>query len=132
MASRVLFESDFLTLTFDYNHDWLYADWQGEQTLETVRAGSAQILEQLRRERCQKLLNDNRAVRGMWMDASEWIARELPPVLESAGLRYVAWVYSADVFSRLSAQHALEKTETPFLVLAFDDMDAARAWLSQM
>lgn len=132
MASRILFESSFLTLSFDYTHNWLYADWQGPQTLETVQVGSAQLVEQLRRERCEKLLNDNRAVHGMWMDGSEWIARDLPPALEAAGLRYVAWVYSPEVFSRLSAQRAMEQSGRRFLTLAFEDLSAARAWLESM
>ena len=132
MASRILFESSFLTLSFDYTHNWLYADWRGEQTLETVQTGSTQMVEQLRLERCEKLLNDNRSVHGMWVDGSEWIARELPPRLEAAGLRYVAWVYSPDVFSRLSAQQALAGSGARFLTLAFEDVSAARAWLGSM
>ncbi|MBT9393253.1 hypothetical protein KLP40_08765 [Hymenobacter sp. NST-14] len=132
MASRILFDASFLVLSFDYTHNWLYADWRGPQTLETVQAGSAQLVEQLRRERCDKLLNDNRAVHGMWMDGSEWISRDLPPELAAAGLRYVAWVYSPEVFSRLSAQRVVEQASRRFLTFAFEDAAAARAWLSSM
>ena len=131
MAQRVLFQNPHLTITYDYINEWLYVDWASEQNLETVQAGCLQMLECLRDERCHKVLNDNRQVMTMWSDAAEWGGRVWFPAMADAGLEYFAWVYSPNVYSRLSTDLTLQHTTRP-LIFTFDSLDTATAWLQQM
>ncbi len=131
MALRTLFQTSYITISFDYLHDWIYADWTGDQTLESVQDGALQMLECLRDERCHKVLNDNTRVTSMWADAAEWGGKEWFPAMTAAGLQYFAWVYSPNVYSRLSTDLTLQHTTRP-VVLAFDNLDMAAAWLRQM
>lgn len=131
MALRTLFETSYITISYDYLNDWLHADWTGDQNLETVQTGALQMLQCLRDERCRKVLNDNTRVTSMWSDAAEWGGKEWFPAMTEAGLEYFAWVYSPNVFSRLSTDLTLQHTTRP-VVLTFDNVETAAAWLRQM
>jgi hypothetical protein len=131
MLLRTLLESPTIQIGFDHINDWLYAEWIGEQTLESVQEGCLQMLDYMRAERCHKVLNDNRLVTSMWSDAAEWGGKVWFPAMMDAGLEYFAWVYSPNVFSRLSTDLTLRYTTRP-VVLPFDSIDTAKAWLKQM
>lgn len=131
MALRLLHETSYLTISYDYQNEWLYANWTGDQSLESVQAGCLSILDHLRTERCAKVLNDNTEVTSMWSDASEWVGATWFPLMAEAGLEYFAWVYSPNVYSRLSADLSLKHTTRP-IVLAFDNQELAANWLRLM
>ncbi|QIX61896.1 hypothetical protein HER32_12165 [Hymenobacter sp. BT18] len=131
MALRLLQQTDYITIAYDYGNDWLYANWHGDQNLETVQTGCGFMLDHLRAERCRKVLNDNREVTSMWADAAEWGGHEWFPAMTAGGLEYFAWVYSPNVYSRLSTDLTLQHTTRPIIV-TFDDIDTAEAWLRQM
>lgn len=131
MALRLLHEDSTIAIYFDYQESWLYVDWIGDQDGDSVKAGALRMLELLRQEQCRKVLNDNRRVTSMWADAAVWGGTEWFPAMTEAGLEYFAWVYSPNVYSRLSTDLTLQHTTRP-VVLTFDSMDTATAWLRQM
>ncbi|UOG74532.1 hypothetical protein MTX78_20735 [Hymenobacter tibetensis] len=131
MAQHVLFQTSYVTIVYDYNYEWLYVDWTGDQTLESVQAGCLKMLDCLRDERCHKVLNDNTRVTSMWADAAEWGGRVWFPAMAEAGLQYFAWIYSPNLYSRLSTDLTLQHTTRP-LILTFDSLETATAWLGQM
>jgi hypothetical protein len=50
--------------------------------------------------------------------------------LESAGLKYIAWIQSKSAFSRLSAQKAADMTKVSIDMAFFVDRTAAELWLA--
>ncbi|SHJ68064.1 hypothetical protein SAMN02745146_3683 [Hymenobacter daecheongensis DSM 21074] len=131
MSLRTLFETSSICIGYDYLNDWLYADWTGDQTLESVQAGCEQMLLLMARERCHKVLNDNTRVTSMWSDAAEWGGTVWFPAMAAAGLQYFAWIYSPNVYSRLSTDLTLRHTTEP-VIATFDEIETAKAWLRQM
>jgi hypothetical protein len=133
MALRVLSENEYVTISYDYSNEWLYADWQKDQNLHSVQTGCERMLECLRQEQCHKVLNDNRRVESMWSDASEWVGKVWLPAMAEAGLQYFAWVYSPNLYSRLSTDLTLQHApEVGPIAFTFDNIDTASAWLQQM
>ena len=132
MALQTLFEEPHITIAYDHVHEWLYADWQGAQNLTSVQQGGADLLRLLGQQRCQKVLNDNTKVTSMWSDAAEWAGKEWFPAMTAAGLHFFAWVYSPNIYSRLSTDLTLQFTVANVVVATFDDIDTAKAWLAQM
>lgn len=126
---NLLYESETLCIYFDFADDWLYADWNGRQTVESVKDGCEQILQFLKAERTHKLLNDNTNVTNIWSDSAEWVATDFGPRCASSGLEYVAWVYSPDHFSRLSADEVMEHHISSTVTIAFDNVEEAKDWL---
>lgn len=133
MALRLLHQDSSITISYDYQHEWLYADWTGDQSLDSVQTGCLRLLEYVRTEQCSKVLNNNTAVTSMWSDASEWVGATWFPMMADAGLEYFAWVYSPNVYSRLSADLSMQQQPTTRpIVLAFDSQEMAVSWLRLM
>ena len=132
MALQILFEEPTITIAYDHLNDWLYADWHGEQDLASVQHGALEMLRLMRQQRCHKVLNDNTRVTSMWSEAAEWSGKEFFPELTAAGLQYFAWVYSPNLYSRLSTDLTLQFTVGSPVIATFDDMATAKAWLAQM
>ncbi len=130
MSLQLLRNDSHLAISYDHLQEWLYADWQGEQTLSSVQQGGHDLLHFLTQQRCHKVLNDNRNVTGMWSEAAEWAGKEWFPTMMDAGLQYFAWVYSPNVYSRLSTDLTLQFARGNVVVATFDDLETARAWLT--
>ena len=132
MALQILLEEPNITIAYDHLNEWLYADWHGDQDLASVQHGALEMLRLMQQQRCHKVLNDNTRVTSMWSEAAEWGGTEWFPAMTAAGLQYFAWVYSPNLYSRLSTDLTLQFTTGSPVVATFDDIDTARAWLAQM
>lgn len=132
MSLQLLLEAPHITITYDHLQEWLCASWHGEQNLATVQQGGQELLRLLTQQRCHKVLNDNTDVTGMWSEAAEWAGKEWFPAMNAAGLSYFAWVYSPNIYSRLSTDLTLQFTQSNVVVSTFDDLATAQAWLRQV
>ncbi|MDQ2771317.1 MAG: hypothetical protein M3Y54_12545 [Bacteroidota bacterium] len=132
MSLQTLLEDSTITIAYDHLNEWLYADWHGDQNLASVQNGAGEILRLLVQQRCEKVLNDNTHVTSMWSEAAEWGGKEWFPAITAAGLRYFAWVYSPNVYSRLSTDLTLQFTTGNAVIATFDDIETAKAWLAQV
>ena len=132
MALQLLFEEPYVTIAYDHANEWLYANWLGDQDLTSVQAGAREMLRLLPLHRCHKVLNNNTLVTSMWSEAAEWGGKEWFPAMATAGLQYFAWVYSANLYSRLSTDLTLQFTVGNPIVATFDDVETATAWLKKL
>jgi hypothetical protein len=132
MALQTLLEEPHIIISYDHLNEWIYADWRGDQDLNTVQHGALEMLRFLLQQRCRKVLNNNTGVTSMWSEAAEWGGKEWFPAMTAAGLQSFAWVYSPNVYSRLSTDLTLELAVGNPVVATFDDIETATAWLTQM
>lgn len=132
MSVQTLLQESHITIAYDHTNDWVYADWHGDQDLATVQQGALDILRFLKLQRCHKVLNDNTRVTSMWSEAAEWGGKEWFPAMTAAGLKYFAWVYSPNIYSRLSTDLTLQFAANDAVVATFDDLETAKAWLTQV
>ncbi|MEJ2882324.1 ATP-binding protein [Pedobacter sp. GR22-6] len=123
------YKDPHITIIQSKSGDWLEVDWTGFQTVEAVKAGGMRMLAMLEANATHKVMNDNTNVLGTWSEASDWAGQEWFPMMERAGLRYFAWVYSPSAFSRLSAEKAVDVKIGGTVVQFFTDVEAARDWL---
>lgn len=129
---KILHLGSHLGIYYHFLHDWIYADWTGEQTKESVQQGCELILQFMKAENCSKVLNDNSHVTSNWLEAAEWVALDWFPRMDAAGLKYFAWVYSPHTFSRLAADEALSFNSSTSNIIPFDDLNTAKAWLKSV
>ncbi|MBC6988785.1 MULTISPECIES: hypothetical protein [Hymenobacter] len=132
MAKRLLYETDSISIYYDYAEEWLHVDWHGPQDYDSVTTGAMQMLQCLKDEQCTKVLNDNTLVTTMWSDASVWGGEVWLPLMAEAGCQYFAWVYSPNIYSRLSTDLTLQHSNAGVIVLTFDDIATAGSWLRLM
>ncbi|UOQ72722.1 hypothetical protein [Hymenobacter cellulosilyticus] len=128
MPLRTLQELSFLDICYDYRNEWLQAEWRGDISFEQARQGGEAILHYVEAEHCRKLFNDNQLVTEMWLEADQWREMNIFPRLHAAGLQYVAWVYSPNVYSRFSVDRSVTDLTHP-VALTFDEPELARNWL---
>jgi len=128
LTLRELYSDAHIRIYYDYVNDWIYANWTGEQNLETVQAGAMTMLRMMKEQGSTKVLNDNRKVTSMWSDAAEWGGKTWFPAMQEAVLQYFAWIYSPNIYSRLSTDETLKHTSRP-IVATFDSIDTAANWL---
>lgn len=132
MAHRILYSAPSLTIAYDYIENWLELHWQGIPDDEEVMTGALKLLDLLRQERCQKVLNDNSQMQGLWAEAARWGGEVFFPQLYEAGCRYFAWVQSPERYSQLSAELAMEQTTANIVFMSFQDPATATEWLRRM
>lgn len=130
--NHLLYESPSLCIYYDTTHDWIYMDWVGQQSVDSIKEGCKQLLHFLKAERCHKVLNDNTRVTNIWSDAAEFISTDFFPKAQKAGLEYLAWIYSPDQFSRLSTDEVLSRHEVSTVSIPFSNYQEAVNWLSSV
>ena len=127
---HLLHQSPTLCIYYDTISDWIYMDWIGLQSVESVKEGCEKLLTFLVSERCHKVLNDNTRVTNIWSDVSIWVAVDFFPRAKKAGLQYLAWIYSPDQFSRLSTDEVLSHQTANIITIPFNSYEEARNWLA--
>lgn len=128
MCLLTLHTEPYLTLTFDDENQWLYAEWQEIQNSQTVQAGCQLILHYLQERKCHKLLNDNTCVQGAWSPVIEWVSDDYFSRLAAIGVTNLAWIHSANCFSRYTTDYVLQQVNRP-VTAAFNDLPGAYSWL---
>ncbi|KAA9333450.1 hypothetical protein F0P96_10805 [Hymenobacter busanensis] len=121
--------SVFLSVERDRERQWVYARWQGLQTLETVQQGGLAYVQMLHDEPCPRLLNDHTDLIGSFSEANEWIAQEWTPQILGAGLRYFAQVLSPGIFAQVSLADLHQRIGDQFELRLFPDVETASEWL---
>jgi hypothetical protein len=123
------FGKTFLTIEFDEGHGFVYNNWLGYQTKDSIVVGANACLEELARHGCHYLLNDNREVMGPWDHAVEWIAHDWTPRAIAGGLTHFAHVVGPESFAALSAEMMHTSVEDYFQMRIFGNIEAAQSWL---
>ena len=123
-----LHQNSFIEIQYDNENDWLYCNWQNYQTMESIQTGGELMIKYLQETRCDKVLNDNRLVKGSWTFAADWTQNVWFPRIIEAGLRHFAWIYSPDVLAKFSVYKAAQQHKDD-VVNIFSDINQARAWL---
>jgi hypothetical protein len=80
---------------------------------------------------CFKMLIDNTDVLGSWADAAEWVGMEWFPMIEEAGLQYLAWIHSASTFDQFSLRETVNAKVGNVETQLFRNVDEATLWLTQ-
>ncbi|RZL17443.1 MAG: PAS domain S-box protein, partial [Pedobacter sp.] len=123
------YQDEHISVEFNRELRRLDVDWIGYQSLDSVQNGGMVMLEMLKKNRCSKVLNDNTNVLGTWSEAADWAGSVWFPMMEQAGLKDFAWVYSANMFSRLAAEKSVDIAVGNVTTQFFTDIETADEWL---
>ncbi|WP_207536323.1 ATP-binding protein [Desertivirga arenae] len=127
--TEISYKDSSITILYNQQDDRIEVDWKGFQNFSSVQNGCMKMLEILKKNKCYKVINDNRNVQGTWSEAAEWVGREWFPMMEEAGLRYFAWIFSPSTFSQLSAKKSVDIKEGRVITEFFTDISLAEKWL---
>ena len=125
------YKDESITIAYNNSKKRLEVDWKGYQNFDSVYKGGMLMLEMMKKTKCHKIVNDNRHVLGTWSDAADWGREKWFPMMEEAGLKYFAWVYSKSAFSQLSAQKTVDVTLGGVVAQFFTDIKMAQKWIDE-
>jgi len=123
------YENEHVRIDYNKMHRCIAAYWRGFQNQETVQQGCLKMLDLVKRSDAALILNDNTQVKGSWSDAAEWVGQAFFPLLEAAGVKHIAWVYSPSTFSQMAAQKSVDVAVGHIVTRFFMDRESAMAWL---
>ena len=106
---------------------FLYTDWRGYVSTPQVKAGIEALARALDQTGADRLVNDNRHLRGSWTQAVPWLERVGLPLLLARGLREIAFVYAPAPGARQSVDRLLEASDA-YTAQTFEELDEAVAW----
>ncbi|MDB5021717.1 MAG: domain S-box protein [Pedobacter sp.] len=132
VKNATFYQDNSISVTYNKSKNRLDVDWEGFQDLNSVKHGGIIMLEMLRNCKADKLLNDNTRVLGTWSEASDWAGKEWLPMMEEAGLKYFAWIFSTSVFSQLSAKKSIDVMHGNVVTQFFTSIELAEEWLDSV
>ncbi|MEJ5995490.1 PAS domain-containing protein [Pedobacter sp. Du54] len=125
------YQDESIVINYSKEHNRLELDWIGHQNMETVKHGCLKTLEMILRFKVTKILNNNSRVIGSWSDASEWVGTVFFPMMEKKGIHSVAWIYSPNAFSQLSAKKSVDVAVGKITTQFFSSLEEAEDWINK-
>jgi len=120
-----------ISINYNKRHKRLDVDWTGFHDLESVKQGCMLMWELLRQNHCDRVVNDNTHVMGNWSEATDWVGNVWFPMMEKAGLKYFAHVFSPSTFSQLSAIKSINIMAGIITTQYFTDIALAERWIDE-
>jgi hypothetical protein len=115
---------------YDKTNQWVFVDWAGDLTLETVQHTCLGIARCFLNQYYPRVLNSNARVTSVTPEVPKWLAKGFLPLVSLTGIEQMAWV----VPPSLRARNRILDTVNLFPHLAvslFYEVDEAVAWLQQ-
>lgn len=129
---KKVFGDVFVRIKIMPNNAFIYADWQGVQSVETVMQGGYKLIDMVKESGCTKLLNSNKKVIGSWDMALEWAQNVWTPEIKAAGLKYLAQVVPSSIYATISIENLIQRIGNEFEIRTFEDDATAAAWLESV
>ncbi|MCC9138183.1 hypothetical protein ACFSKU_00365 [Pontibacter silvestris] len=121
----------YLIIEYNQKNNWIYNNWDGYVTKESVVTGSLAVLKAFESYHTPYGLNDNSNLVGRWDHAITWIEEVWMPRAAAAGLRYYAHVVDKESFAAASSEEMIKRTKRFFQMCSFDNITDAQAWLKE-
>lgn len=115
---------------YDQTNDWVFVDWRGDLTLETVQHTCLSIARCFLDHSYLRVLNSNALVTGVGWEVAPWLASEFLPALRLTGVEQMAWVVPPALRVRNQVLDTVNLFPHTALSL-FHDVETAVAWLQQ-
>lgn len=114
-----------IEISYNGQYDYLYCNWIGNQTPESMAKAAKLILQTLELKKCKKILNDNTFL-SRSRDKTHGILVNYFPQFQKAGLQQIAWIVSPNIFIELSTKKLIPASG---LVTFFHTSQEAELWL---
>lgn len=126
------YQDETINVELNAAENRLDVNWTGYQNFKSVQDGCLIMLDLVKKNQVNKILNDNTEVRGNWSEASDWVSAECLPALAEAGIQYLAWIYSPSSFSQLAAEKSAAPLKSTINIQFFKEKTAAIDWLDSL
>jgi PAS domain S-box-containing protein len=130
IQTGIAYQDSKITINYLEKFGRMDVDWTGFQDMDSVKYGCMLMLDYLKNNNCDRIVNDNTHVMGNWSDAVEWVGNEWFPMMEQAGLKYFAHIFSPSTFSQLSAKKSIDIMAGIITTQYFTEVALAEEWIN--
>ncbi|WP_256011662.1 PAS domain-containing sensor histidine kinase [Desertivirga xinjiangensis] len=130
--TKIHYKDDSVSVKYLKDHQRVQVEWTGFQNHNSIKAGCLKALKIVKENKCNKMLIDNTHVLGSWADAAEWVGMDWFPMIEEAGLEYLAWIHSASTFDQLSLRETVNAKVGNVETQLFRNVEDASLWLADV
>jgi PAS domain S-box-containing protein len=127
--TATFYRDQHISINFNQTKRRLEVDWTGFHDLESVKHGCMLMLETLQQNQCDRVVNDNTHVLGNWSEATDWVGNVWFPMMEQAGMKYFAHIFSPSTFSQLAAIKSIDIMAGIITTQYFTDIKLAEEWI---
>lgn len=125
----LLFEASYVSIYYNNVEKWLYVHWQGERTVETLMNGAEQMIRLAKETKAHKLINDSTDFTNQLPNIIDWVADNVAPRLEAAGVQFLAWIYNDQNPTKIAADEILKREQSEIIIMVFDNLQTAQTWM---
>ncbi|WP_192820728.1 hypothetical protein [Rufibacter sp. LB8] len=112
------------------DNSFIYVNWIGIQSLETIVLGGGLLLAMLKEKPCVAILNSNHELIGPWEEGVPYLAYKWAPAARDLGVVYFAHVLSPGIFGKRSFELFKKQVQELLHVRSFETKETASEWLS--
>lgn len=125
-----LFESDFVTISYNSEYHYILVIWKKFATNEEQILFRENLLDMIKRTKAKAYLTDNRKLAGATEKIQYWIRDNWFPAAYEAGLRIVASVQTSDRYAGFAINTILEgETLQKMNIQQFKKLSDAHNWI---
>ncbi|QNF33619.1 hypothetical protein HUW51_13145 [Adhaeribacter swui] len=110
-------------------NSFIYVNWIGIQSLETIMLGANQILSILRQNPCPAILNSNKELIGPWDDGALFMGGKWVLEANMLGVVHFAHVLAPGIYGQRSFQKFYDLAQDYLQIETFKNDVEAEAWL---
>ncbi|MBB6610819.1 hypothetical protein H7F15_07205 [Pontibacter sp. Tf4] len=110
------------------DNSYIYANWIGVQSLESIVMGGNLLLAMLRKQHCPVIVNNTHEQVGPWEVGINFLVYKWAPEAKVLGVKYFAHILSYGIFGRTSFDTFAPLVSSFFEVAAFEDENTAKIW----
>ena len=133
MAQDVLFDSDYLHLSYDDDMGFVWARWKGMTSSDNMKSGTDLYIDAFIKHNTGKVMIDMQEVNGTFTAINDWLVGNWTPRALKAGMKACALIHSADIFTKFAMNKIndqYEKGQKLFGLRLFGNWDEGKDWLN--
>lgn len=126
----VLFEKPYLTILYDQEINCIQQNWKGFANSSDFRDGILKSVHFFKQKKADKILSNTKEFSVAKKADTDWIAKDIMPILVANGMKKMAFIVPSSVFAQVSVDNFKEEADNFVAIRYFDDLQKAKSWMS--
>lgn len=125
-------DNPICSITYDQPTAAIFVEWHSYATSTQLRFIHERVIQMMAERGACKILGDDSRLATIHAEDQRWIVEDWVPRAKAAGLRIIAATKPKSYFGQRSVERVQSVLPQDIVVSSFDDLEAARAWLSSV
>lgn len=130
-SGDVHLDEPWLTITWDGEHRWVYAEFKRFANSTEFRAGVMRIIDAIRQRHAAALISDNRRLEGVVYEDQLWLRDTWVPMAVASGIKRIGVVVAHQGLGKIATEEIIGRLgKTEFATRTFESVSDAQKWVA--